>query len=122
MTPKKEEYMRGYSDGFKDAKLGETGMVLGTGRERPLSIGLHTDGYPEARFESASLHQGSNLCPSEIIETADNRLYRIVADKGAHFDCIEVRLRSGSFIDSRKDARPMLILKARIIRSLGYDN
>lgn len=37
--------------------LGETGMVLGTGRERPLSIGLHTDGNPEARFESASLHQ-----------------------------------------------------------------
>lgn len=36
---------------------GETSMVLGTGRERPLSIGLHTDGDPEARFESASLHQ-----------------------------------------------------------------
>jgi hypothetical protein len=36
---------------------GETGMVLGTGKERPLSIGLHTDGDPEARFESASLHQ-----------------------------------------------------------------
>lgn len=36
---------------------GETGMVLGTGRERPLSIGLHTDGDPEARFETASLHQ-----------------------------------------------------------------
>lgn len=36
---------------------GETGMVLGTGKERPLSIGLHTDGDPEERFESASLHQ-----------------------------------------------------------------
>lgn len=36
---------------------GETGMVLGTGKERPLSIGLHTDGDPEARFDSASLHQ-----------------------------------------------------------------
>lgn len=36
---------------------GETGMVLGTGKERPLSVGLHTDGYPEARFETASLHQ-----------------------------------------------------------------
>ena len=32
-------------------------MVLGTGKERPLSIGLHTDGDPEARFETASLHQ-----------------------------------------------------------------
>ena len=40
---------------------GETGMVLGTGRERPLSIGLHTDGDPEARFESVSLHQVSIL-------------------------------------------------------------
>lgn len=32
-------------------------MVLGTGRERPLSIGLHTDEGPEARFETDSLHQ-----------------------------------------------------------------
>jgi hypothetical protein len=31
-------------------------MVLGTGKERPLSVGLHTDCDPEARFESASLH------------------------------------------------------------------
>ncbi|MDM9643854.1 hypothetical protein [Rhizobium sp. S163] len=38
---------------------GETGMVLGTERERPLSIGLHTDGDPESRFDSASLHQHS---------------------------------------------------------------
>ncbi|NLS19870.1 hypothetical protein HGP16_25355 [Rhizobium sp. P40RR-XXII] len=37
--------------------IGETGMVLGTGRERPLSVGLHTDGDPEARFETDSLHQ-----------------------------------------------------------------
>jgi hypothetical protein len=35
---------------------GETSMVLGTGKERPLSVGLHTDCDPEARFESASLH------------------------------------------------------------------
>lgn len=40
---------------------GETGMVLGTGRERPLSIGLHTDGDPEARFETDSLHQDQQM-------------------------------------------------------------
>lgn len=39
-------------------------MVLGTGRERPLSVGLHTDGYPEARFESVSLHQPRSLLTS----------------------------------------------------------
>lgn len=42
---------------------GGTGMVLGTGKERPLSIGLHTDGDPEARFESASLHQEQQDAP-----------------------------------------------------------
>lgn len=31
-------------------------MVLGTGKQGPLSI-AYPDGYPEARFESASLHQ-----------------------------------------------------------------
>lgn len=35
---------------------GETGMVLGTGKERPLSAGCEAGGYPEARFETASLH------------------------------------------------------------------
>ncbi|MER8602825.1 DUF2312 domain-containing protein [Mesorhizobium sp. M1233] len=35
---------------------GETGMVLGTGKERPLSVGCEADSDPEARFESASLH------------------------------------------------------------------
>jgi uncharacterized protein (UPF0335 family) len=43
------------------AAEGETGMVLGTGRERPLSIGLHTDGDPEARFETDSLHQDQQM-------------------------------------------------------------
>lgn len=54
----------------------------------------------------------------QIIETTDNRLYRIVADNGAQFDCVEVKRGGGSFID-KKNARPMLILKARIIRSLA---
>ena len=36
---------------------GETGMVLGTGKERPLSVGCEADGDPEARFETVSLHQ-----------------------------------------------------------------
>jgi len=36
---------------------GETGMVPGTGRERPLSADLHISGDLEARFETASLHQ-----------------------------------------------------------------
>lgn len=60
-NPRKDDYMRGYHDGFKDgiAHNGETSMVLGTGKERPLSIGLHTDGDPEARFESASLHHSN---------------------------------------------------------------
>lgn len=38
---------------------GETGMVLGTGKERPLSVAYH-DGDLEARFESASLHQDAS--------------------------------------------------------------
>lgn len=37
--------------------FGETGMVLGTGKERPLPAGCEAGSYPEARFESASLHQ-----------------------------------------------------------------
>lgn len=46
-------------DNPPETVAGETGMVLGTGRERPLSIGLHTDGDLEARFETVSLHQNS---------------------------------------------------------------
>jgi uncharacterized protein (UPF0335 family) len=40
---------------------GETGMVLWTGKERPMSIGLHTDGDQEARFETDSLHQDKQM-------------------------------------------------------------
>jgi hypothetical protein len=57
MSPKKDAYMRGYRDGFEDAKLvfGETGMVPVTGKERPM---LRPEAAStEARFESASLHQ-----------------------------------------------------------------
>jgi hypothetical protein len=66
MSPKKDAYMRGYVDGFNDAKriLGETGMVLGTGRERPLCVGGDAGGYPEARFETASLHQSHGIWPN----------------------------------------------------------
>lgn len=32
-------------------------MVLGTGKERPLPLGCEAGRNPEARFESASLHQ-----------------------------------------------------------------
>lgn len=44
-----------------NATKGETGMVLGTGKERPLSAGCEAGGYPEARFETASLHQITRL-------------------------------------------------------------
>jgi hypothetical protein len=48
----------------RSKSIGETGMVLGTGKERPLSVGLHTDSDPEARFESASLHQSNAIWPN----------------------------------------------------------
>jgi hypothetical protein len=61
MSPKKDAYMRGYVDGFKDGiaeaskAFGETGMVPVTGKERPM---LRPEAAStKARFESASLHQ-----------------------------------------------------------------
>lgn len=49
--------------------------------------------------------------PTRIIETTDNRRFRIVADLGAQFECIEIN-RFGA----DKSVRTAIILKTRIIR------
>lgn len=54
---------------------GETGMVLGTGKERPLSA-AYPGGYPEARFETVSLHQNE---PEAAAEAAGDYLREPVA-------------------------------------------
>jgi hypothetical protein len=54
---------------------------------------------------------------ASIIETTDNRTFRVVADLGAQFDCIEVKRAKGEWAD-KKNARPMLVLKTRIIKTV----
>lgn len=53
-----------------------------------------------------------------LIETTDNRIYRVVGDIGAQFDCIEVKKVRGAFVDVAKP-RPTLILKSRIMKTLA---
>lgn len=52
---------------------------------------------------------------ARLIETTDNRIYRVVADLGAHFDCVEVKRVKGGYAD-KANARPQIILKAFVIR------
>lgn len=54
-----------------------------------------------------------------IIETTDNRFYRVVSEFDARlYDCIEVKRGNGGFVDKAK-ARPVLITKVRVIRTLA---
>lgn len=50
-----------------------------------------------------------------IIENTANQLFRVVADCGAQFDCIEVKRTKDGFVDKAK-ARAILINKAFILR------
>lgn len=50
-----------------------------------------------------------------IIENTANQIFRVVADCGAQFDCIEVKRTKDGFADKAK-ARPMLINKQFILR------
>lgn len=50
-----------------------------------------------------------------IIENTANQLFRVVADLGAQFDCIEVKRTKEGFADKAK-ARAILINKAFILR------
>jgi hypothetical protein len=51
----------------------------------------------------------------QIIENTANQIFRVVADCGAQFDCIEVKRTKDGFADKAK-ARAILINKQFILR------
>ncbi len=93
---------------------GETGMVLGTGKERPLSIGLHTDGDPEARFETVSLNQ-NNEDPS--VDSAETGILaedtRSDANTGgSHVDASEnAATHQAGVVSNAPAANPVLLIR-----------
>lgn len=50
-----------------------------------------------------------------IIENTANQFFRVVADCGAQFDCIEVKRTKDGFVDKAK-ARAILVNKQFILR------
>lgn len=65
---------------------GETGMVPGTGRERPLSADLHIGSDLEARFESASLHQSHSAVPPPSADKPETVAPSLPTVSGPHSD------------------------------------
>jgi len=52
----------------------------------------------------------------KFIENTANQIFRVIADFGAQFDCVEVKRVKGGYADKAK-ARRVLVNKQFIIRS-----